>query len=134
MTELKPGQTFLVDYPFVRETYTQFDEGGGCEVESWSPGVRYEDVPPDSCEMVCDGWGKMRLEVVSVHKPGAYPARAFFTRKWCDPDGHVFGKGKLHIKSVTRFRQLAERFGAGLFDERPRLTKDEPKTLSRAAE
>lgn len=105
------GEVFTVPYPFVRDVYNQVDsdEDGVTftDVPTWKPGVRFEDVGEGWVDSIADGMGAMRLTVVSVHKPGRYPTRVFFTRQWVDPDGKVFGKGKLHIASLEKFRRLS---------------------------
>lgn len=52
----------------------------------------------------------MRLTVVSVHRPGRFPTRVFFTRQFVTPDGKAFGKSKLHIVTVEKFRRLSSRY------------------------
>lgn len=103
---IKPGTVVEVRHPFIRATYSGLDEDGPFETKCWSPGVRDEWCAPDDSVMVADGDGAQRLTVVSVHKPGRFPTRIFYTRQWVDPDGRVFGKGRLHIKTVGAFRQM----------------------------
>lgn len=104
---IEVGAVFEVEHPFVRGTYTEWDEDGAAEVSTWNPGVRGEFVPPDGGEEVADGVGKQILTVVEVFKPGRFPRRIFYTRQWVRPDGRKFGKaGKLHIKTEQAFRRL----------------------------
>ena len=100
------GEVFRVVYPFVRETFFTYDEEGGYESPTWRPGVRYEPDGPESYSAVADGEGEMRLTVVDTFKPGRYPTRVFVTRRFVRPDGAEFGKGKLHIWTVEKFRRL----------------------------
>ena len=102
------GQELIAPYPFYRGTYTEFDVDGPYEAETWIPGVRNELVPPDSAEAVYDGLGKIILEVVSVHKPGRFPCRVFFTRQWEDPSGRRFGSRQCRIATLQKFRRLAK--------------------------
>lgn len=105
--EFPAGMDIEIVYPFVREKYTVRDNDGSHEIDSWKPGVRAEQCAPDDFEDVADGEGFQIVTVVSTHKPGKYPERVFFTRRWVDPDHKSFGKaGKLRILSVGPFRQL----------------------------
>ena len=105
------GQEFEVEYPFVRDTFTEWDEDGSHDVPCWRPGTRDEFVAPDDCEAVADGIGAQFLHVVSTHKPGQrWPERVFYTRKWRDPDGKVFGKNKLHIVTKGAFNRRCRGF------------------------
>lgn len=112
MTDLIAGQEFRVDYPFIRDTYYVSDEDGGSEHPTWRPGCRYEPSGRygEDTEAVCDGRGKQILTVVDTHKPGKYPTRVFYTIAWVDPDGRQFGKGKLHIATVDKFRRRTHGF------------------------
>jgi hypothetical protein len=109
---LREGMEFRAPYPFVRTTYTEQDEDGFAEVKSWKPGTRFVErfVYPDHVESDCfaDGVGEIILTVVSVHKPGRFPTRVFFTRKWQRPDGREFGKPKCHCVTSDKFKRLAK--------------------------
>ena len=106
--DIQEGETYTVKYPFSRAEVSLPDgEGGFYTMKSWSPGCRDEWVPPDDVELVADGHGEMLLNVVARFKPGKYPERIFYTRQWKDPDGKVFGKTKLHIAAIYKFRRLA---------------------------
>lgn len=100
------GEVFTIIYPFVRDTYQSFDKDGIVEVPTWKPGVRFENVGPEDVGTVADGVGKAAFTVVDVFKPGRFPTRIFFTRKFTNPDGHTFGKGGLHICTLEKFRRL----------------------------
>lgn len=108
MNEITAGAIHRVRYPFHRDTFTAFDEDGGATVSTWIPGTRNEPAPPygEDFESVADGMGFMHLHVVSLHKPGKYPERVFYVRKWEAPDGHQFGKGALRMTTLGAFRQL----------------------------
>lgn len=123
------GSTFDFPYPFVKELYDDGDPDGGPSL-SWRPGVRFEsrvirgDGEFDEVyDAVADAVGRQKLTVVSVHKPGQFPTRVFYTRKWIDPIGREFGKGKLHIKSLASFRLLTQ----GWHGERFTFSKAEGK-------
>lgn len=103
--DLSEGLAFEIVYPFLRDTYQACDEDGPHDVKTWRPGVEWGGgLYRDSAG--CDAEGLCRFTVVSVHKPGRYPTRVFYTRQFTNPDGKPFGKGKLHMASVEKFRRL----------------------------
>lgn len=106
---IEPGQTFEVKYPFVFEEYEDFGPDGPFKTKSWKPGVRMEPAGPygEDVDGTADGEGAMILSVVSTHRPGRFPERVFYTRRWIDPRGSEFGKTKLHIATAEKFRRLA---------------------------
>lgn len=111
-TPLSPGDAFEAPYPFVRETYMEWDEEGGVQVPTWRPGVRNEETAPrpgwePDVVTFADAVGRIILTVVSVHKPGRFAARVFYTRRWRDPDGREFGKNACRVTTVAAFRRLA---------------------------
>lgn len=106
MRPITPGTTFVISYPFVREKLELLDEDGFHEVPTWNPGVRYEMSGPEDVEAVADGSGEAIFNVIDVHKPGRYPTRVFYTRRWRTPDGKEFGKSRLHIATLEKFRRL----------------------------
>ena len=106
---LQTGQEFVVKFPFVETDYTYYDvvtECVQCE-ETWRPGTNSEDIPPEDTGAVADGEGEMILTIVDIHKPGRYPERVFYTRKFVDPDGKLFGSNKLHITTTPTFKKRA---------------------------
>lgn len=105
--DIYPGQQFEVKFPFVLDTYTRWNGGDPETEETWKPGCRDEGCPPDDTELVADAEGEMILTVIDVHKPGHYPERVFYTRKWRDPDGKEFGATKLHITTTPTFKRRA---------------------------
>lgn len=107
---LSVGQRFEVPYPFIRETFSEWDEEGEQEVPTWKPGTRYELVYPDDSRAVADGLGTCVLTVVSLHKPGKYPSRVFFTRTWVSPEGKAFGKTCCRVVVESAFRSLIQGF------------------------
>ena len=107
--EYRPGDAFTFTFPFVRDTFTEMDNEGSYESPTWKPGVRFQDVGSGdyvTTATYADGLGFQTVTVVGSFKPGRYPERVFFTRKWTDPDGKEFGKGKLHITTKAAFRTL----------------------------
>lgn len=116
------GETYEVDYPFVRDTYDHFeqDEDGisATKRNTWRPGVDHEMCAPDDSEAVYDAMGKMVLSIVSVADlPKPYKARVFYVREWIDPDGKRFGKKQLRIMGIAAFRR---RLGGYWVEIRPR--------------
>jgi len=121
--ELKSGDVFNVSYPFVLEEVELLDTDGPCTTKSWRPGVEYVATGPygDSFEPFADKMGVMRLTVVSVHKPGKYPARVFFVRQWIDPNGKLFGKTKLRMTTATVFARRARGYRDKFSMRQPKL-------------
>lgn len=107
----EPGERFEFSYPFARSTYARFDgdeDGfGTTEVPTWKVGVRHADKGEGDVESLADGLGRCVLTVISVHKPGKYPVRVFFTRTWVSPDGKAFGKGTCRVTTAAAFATLA---------------------------
>jgi hypothetical protein len=104
------GKTYEVAYPFVLEEVDlppDDPEGGMRSVKSWRPGVGFIHSDPNcDADSYADAFGQMLLTVVDVHKPGKYPARVFYTRKWRDPKGREFGKAGLRITTTPAFKRL----------------------------
>lgn len=99
-------KTYEVEFPFVRSTYEEWDEGGSAEVPTWKPGFDWEQVDESSADPVADGFGKVLYTVVSVHElPKPYHPRIYFVREWIDPDGKRFGNKKLRIMGIQAFRR-----------------------------
>ena len=103
------GEVFTVRYPFVRCVYSYYSEDGEGEAISWRPGVFAQGEDPwcGSEKAMADGQGFMVLSVVSTHKPGKYPERVFYTRKFINPDGVEFGKSALRIAVRSKFDRIA---------------------------
>lgn len=103
--KISAGDVFTVVYPFVKDSSWHAEEGelsGG-----WRPGVSFEGDEDREPICVAGGEGEMILEVISTHKPGKkYPNRIFYTRKWKDPDGRMFGKASLRIISEKNFKEM----------------------------
>lgn len=109
MSDFSSGQEFRIPYPFIRTTYDKLPndwEGVPVETPTWRPGVEHDCDNYGNTETFADAMGEAVFTIVDVFKPGKFPIRIFFTRKWVDPDGKVFGKGKLHITTQQNFRTL----------------------------
>lgn len=100
------GEAFTFTYPFIRSVFSEMDGDGVSEIPTWKPGVRFENTISGDTYSLADGLGFQTVTIVAPFKPGKFPERIFFTRKWTDPEGKVFGKGKLHIKTAGGFRSL----------------------------
>jgi hypothetical protein len=103
---MKVGDRITVEYPFVRVKVDMYGE----TTMSWRPGVGHRYCAPDDTEAYANGVGSMELTIISIHKPGRFPTRVFFTRKFIAPDGYVFGKTKLRIMTIGAFRARARSF------------------------
>jgi hypothetical protein len=99
-------------YPFVRCLKDVPNDEGLESVQCWRPGVVYRAAGyyGDESEGFAHGVGSMLLEVVSTHKPGRFPERVFYTRKWRDPDGREFGNGALKITTAQAFKRMCAGF------------------------
>ena len=98
--------TYAVKCPFVRDTYTQWDEDGAADVPTWRPGVDWEPCAPDEDEAVADGIGQVLYTVIDVHEPPRpYHPRVYFIREWIDPDGKRFGRKNLRIMGIQAFKR-----------------------------
>lgn len=111
--KIEAGQTHTVTgYPFVRYVADLIIEDGDYRTEGWRPGCSREvDENPGGYfpedHYVADGTGSMVLEAVATFKPGRFPERVFYTRRWVDPDGREFGKpSKLRVTTAAHFRSL----------------------------
>ena len=105
---LYKGQRIRVEFPFYMGAHERRDACGDIySDELWIPGCRNEPLPPDDSEFVADAMGVMILGIIDIHKPGKYPERVFYTRRWIDPEGNEFGAGKLHITTTATFKKRA---------------------------
>lgn len=123
---LVEGQ-YAVRYPFVREkaiAHWEYSEDGPVEIETWRPGIVYEQCGPEDVEAVAHGEGLMLLNIVSSHKPGRYPERVFYERRWVDPDGNVFGRAKLLIATREKFNRLSRGY-AHPYEVRAALSQED---------
>lgn len=98
--QFPPGRIIEVPHPFIRV------EAHPIEGWEWCPGTRQKDCVTDDFCAVADDMGHQILTIISTYKPGSFPERVFFTRKWRDPNGTEFGKNNLHMKSTVAFRTL----------------------------
>ena len=99
-------KVYVVPYPFLRQKVRLWDgDGGDYEINGWKPGTEFRAVSPHDPggERFADAMGEMIITEVSRHKPGRYPERVFFTRRWRNPDGEEFGKGGLQVSVASKF-------------------------------
>lgn len=102
---IKDGDEFRVKYPFVSCVYSGYDERGEFQEDSWRPGCKSVLMPDCDTAWFANAEGQMVITVVGVFKPGKFPERVFYTRKWIDPDGKEFGNGKLRIATTPTFKK-----------------------------
>jgi hypothetical protein len=103
------GDKFAVLYPFLRCKFTNYMDEDQAELDSWKPGIEMVGIYPDDSAAACDDHGWLLSEIIGIYKPGRFPRRVFWQRKWQDPDGRVFG-GKLQITTEEKFRRLNTRY------------------------
>lgn len=122
------GETYEVECPFVRDTWTEMDADGVAEVPTWRPGVEWKPISPEDYEPVADAFGKVLYTVVSVHElPRPYHPRVYFVREWIDPDGKRFGNKKLRIMGMQAFKRRMAGYRYAGFEagrDKPRLRID----------
>lgn len=107
---MKSGEIFEVIYPFCKTKFKKWDEDGEYIIDSWKPGCNAEQYDEGGAEWYADGVGAMIIEVISTHKPGKYPERVFYLRRWRDPEGVEFGKPCLRITTTANLKRLAKGF------------------------
>lgn len=100
------GEVYQVPYPFVRDSTTVWDEEGSSTEPTWKPGTRFIAYGQDDQEAVADGMGKQILTIIDTFKPGDWPRRVFYMRRWADPDGKEFGKDRCRVTTIHAFRSL----------------------------
>lgn len=108
------GKSYRIPYPFCRTTYTDYskEKNGvtGVEADTWRPGTDFKTFidsygEPD-CDSIADKMGAMLVTIIDIHKPGTYPERVFYIRKWETPEGKIFGKTNLRITTTQAFLRL----------------------------
>jgi hypothetical protein len=106
---LEAGRVFEVAFPFVLERVElppdDPEATSMAEVDSWRPGVQWDDDGRGNSVAAADAIGAMLLTVVSVHRPGKFPTRVFYTRQWRDPTGKMFGKQSLRVTTSQAFKR-----------------------------
>ncbi len=130
-------ESHVVPYPFIR-CVADGGEGDGedyrrIEFLSWRPGIQYRCIGyyGDDSEGYANAMGKMHLTLVSTHKPGRYPERAFYTREWESPDGHLFGKPGLHIATSEKFLRLCKGYQHDFVVDPKELADDVVKIMDK---
>ena len=119
------GAEFRVVYPFVKDTYEGYNDGGPVTLPTWRPGVSIESEAYEGEDIWADSEGEMVLAVVGVYKPGRFPTRIFYQRSFIDPDGNQFGKTRLQIATLGKFRHISSHY---------RLAYDLEETFAQALE
>lgn len=101
--------SYRVKFPFIQDEYSGPKDGEFVEgVKSWRPGTRCEhgDYEYSDEQWVADGEGHMVLEVLGTFKPGRFPERTFYLRRFIDPAGRQFGKEKVRVIASTAFKRM----------------------------
>lgn len=98
----------VIRYPFFMAKFMNYGDGDEFpfEDESWRPGCASDVDNHGNVTWFCEGHGEMLLEVVGEFKPGRFPSRVFYVRQWRDPDGKVFGIGKLRMTTRANFDRM----------------------------
>jgi hypothetical protein len=99
-----------IKFPFIREKYSGPLDGEIVDdVDTWRPGTRREwsEGEYDTEEwFAADGEGFMVLEELGSFKPGRFPERTFYLRRFIDPAGKQFGKDKVRVIASSAFRRM----------------------------
>ena len=101
--------SYRVKFPFIQDEYSGLMDGEFVEaVKIWRPGTRCEhgDYKYSDEQWVADGEGYMVLEVLGTFKPGRFPERTFYLRRFIDPAGRQFGKEKVRVIASTAFKRM----------------------------
>ena len=109
MTQTTASEIHQIKFPFTRESYSGPLDGEFVEdSKTWRPGTRaeYGDFEFSDEQWVADGEGSMVLEVLVKFKPGRFPERTFFLRRFIGPDGREFGKQKVRVIASSAFKQM----------------------------
>lgn len=116
--DIKEGDVFKVKYPFCAEMIEEYEvlDDFNCQVvdtfKVWHPGTKITLTAPEGAERnEANGDGVMILRVVSVHKPGKFPTRVFYTREFIDPEGNsLTSKNALRVCSIGKFRRISKEY------------------------
>lgn len=104
---IKVNDVIEVIFPFYKKDKYIYDgEGGSYKVNTWNPGTLHTYDMNENDIFFAEGEGRMILTIIDIHKPGRFPTRIFYTRQWIDPDGKVFGKTNLNIKTEQGFKNI----------------------------
>lgn len=114
MSEYETGAVIECKWPLTWCLHYQPQIGPGHAILGWRAGVFPRDGDGGSyqsyTEWDANGEGVARFTVISVHKPGKYPARVFYTREFVSPDNMPIHnkERRLHICSVAAFKKRVE--------------------------
>ena len=100
------GESIESPYPFVRQDYDEIDDlGHFIKAYFWRPGTKPDE---ERQNYVADGIGAQILTIIGTYKPDGYQERIFYRRQWRDPDGKIFGKRNLLVRSAAQFTVLSQ--------------------------
>lgn len=105
------NKEYKIKFPFLTTQYYADCEDGGSLVESWKPGTKLGEMVYDGHEplSIAEGEGFMVLTFIGTFKPGKYPERTFYIRKWIDPAGKTFGSNALKMTTTQNFKKMIEK-------------------------
>ena len=99
-----------IKFPFIREKYSGPLDGEIVDdIDTWRPGTRREWLQDDYDTeewWTADGEGSMVLEELGSFKPGRFPERTFYLRRFVDPSGKQFGKDKVRVIASSAFKRM----------------------------
>ena len=106
------GDEIRRPHPFTRMVGQCWSDLDDRNKTRWRAGVwDCQFVPPDHFKPVAHGMGEVLIRVVHCAKlPKPYPRRVFYTRQFTAPDGLEWGKSKLVIHGIGKFRKTCAPF------------------------
>lgn len=102
------SEVHQIKFPFIQQKYSGPLDGALVEdAQTWRPGTSRE-ADDDGYNPIysADGEGLMVLEVLGCFKPGRFPERTFYLRRFIDPDGRQFGKEKVRVIASSAFKRM----------------------------
>lgn len=100
--EIFADAQFVRTHPFTLDTSGAFKWRPG----AWESEPRHNDDPMPACH----GLGFVYFKVVSVHKPGRYPTRVFYTRRFVTPDDEALPESGCLCVTMEKFKRLRKDF------------------------
>lgn len=105
--EIFDGAQFVRTHPFTLDTTGAY---------KWRPGAWEKE--PRAAQgywerddiAACHGLGFVYFTVISVHKPGRYPTRVFYSRHHVTPDNEVLPESGCLCVTMEKFNRLRKDF------------------------